>query len=164
MKPARVVDQMHMAPAPAKIEQTTEQGCIRPHPAPASAYEAAYAEWLESYSNQSSRTWRVWSPNPEGEPVEEGEPIEYDCAFDKTGVLRHIFNGLKHCTFSPLTEVRIHPRLASDWDALFSDWAAVGSDLYYAIRKYRISSSLVTPESTSSNSPTGAAARSEGGI
>jgi len=147
MKNAHPVDEEHMAPAP--VTHQSVEGCSTEQPSPmlgdtyeaADAYERAYAEWLKAYASQASRTWRIYfHQNDESAPTIQ--PSE------KIGAIRHIFNGMRHFTFFPHTEVRIRWRPTSDWDAQFSDWVAVGSDLYRAIRKYRIDSSLAESNST----------------
>jgi hypothetical protein len=161
MKDVHPVDEEHMAAVPGTNQSVKKCSTEQPNSIlchineTAYAYELAYAEWLKAYAHQFGRTCRICLRKND----ESASAIEQNWQRKKIGVIQHVFNGMKHFAFFPHTEVQIRWKPMSDGDAIFNDWVAIGSDLYSAIRKYRIDSSLGESNSIPVDSP-GVTARS----
>lgn len=100
--------------------------------------EQAYEAWLRNYMNQPGRTWGVYRP-AENEFVIRA----FSAPADKGSIFGYVRDLMAHYAFFPRTPVLSHPRFLSDEDAVLNDWAIVGTDLYGAIRQYRMNSPLV---------------------
>jgi hypothetical protein len=63
-----------------------------------------------------------------------------------SGAFSNLCNAWKSFALFPRSTV-VEVSLPSDWDAISSDWAMVGSDLYQAIQRYKMNSHCVRTES-----------------
>ena len=69
------------------------------------------------------------------------------------GTFSSLCHAWKSFAFFPHTKT-IKVSLPSDWDAIASDWAVVGSDLYQALQKYKMNSACVRTECDTSEPAT----------
>jgi hypothetical protein len=151
-KPAHLADEEeHMASASAQLENPgTVAAC-----SPANHFlgeavkelEAAYESWFHGYLDQPGKSWGVYSPTGNGFAVRFADKKEISTAF---GNMRQV---LMHFAFFPETKVPSHLRFRSDRDAILSDWAMIGSDLYGAIQQYRIETPSVRTDRETARNP-----------
>jgi hypothetical protein len=100
------------------------------------ALESAYKNWYAAYMSRPNSTWGTYVPL-NGKLHLCGGFAEVNAPRNE-GVLMSIWRGIKNFGFFPDTPVKACRLFENDSDALLSDWAIVGSDLYEAIQQYRI--------------------------
>ena len=139
----------HMAPAfetakPAKHTSFTIT------PSAVQDLEHSYEEWFQEYLNLPHSRSGVYVP------CDGMLKFNVPHQTRKYSLFNCIFSGAKLFSFFPQTEVQTVD-FESDANAILSDWAVVGMDLYKAIQKYKIDSLRVHPNVASEPSEPAAA-------
>lgn len=109
--------------------------------------ESAYESWFASYVNQRGKCWGVYAPKG------NAFAIKFADKADKPNIVSYMRGLLIHFAFFPGTKAPRHARFTSDHDAMLNDWAMIGSDLYGAIRQYRIESGCVRTDHETAGKP-----------
>ena len=126
-----------MAPAPSRKRELERM--------PMSQLEHSFEQWFGRCLKEP-RNWGVYE-------VKNNSFIIRDFAWTATpqhpGAFSSLCRAWKSFAFFPRTKI-IEVSLPSDFDAVSSDWAMVGSDLYQALQKYKMDSRCVRTESDTS--------------
>src|ERR1035438_1502781 len=130
----------NMAPAPSKKREMQST--------PTNRLELSFEQWFGQCLKQL-RNWGVYE-------IKNNSFVIRDFAFVATphhGTFSNLCHAWKSFAFFPHTKT-IKVSLPSDWDAIASDWAVVGSDLYQALQKYKMNSARVRAECDTSEPAT----------
>ena len=118
--------------------QPTSQECAR-----LDQIEASYQNWVRAYSEQREKSPCVLKLYH----VSQNDPVTFSFlpampfgpAPARHGLLRAIWSGISSFSLFPYTNVIPQSvELASDEEAILSDWTVTGLDLFHSIRGCRI--------------------------
>jgi hypothetical protein len=122
----------------------------KPSCAPVDEITASYEAWLKSYTKirESSTACGLYSFDHE-KPFAPTVRVGSLCGSfgRRSGVLKSIWHASLGFTFYPQTDVLpISVEIASDEEAVLSDWVITGLDLYNSIRGCKILAPDARPE------------------
>lgn len=111
-------------------------------PAPEKRPEGVHylERWFRENAGQT-RNWGLYSVNNNSFVLRDFCRL----GTEHGGAFSSLLRAWKTFVFFPHTGANEIFSPASDWDAVFSDWAIVGSDLYQTLQKYKINSPTSVP-------------------